>query len=93
VDLTSAAGKMTMGVINAVAEFERDLLIERTQVGLKRAKAKGKIFGRLKILSESQIAGVVEQLSQGKAIAAIARHFNTSRNTIMQARDGVGDLA
>jgi putative DNA-invertase from lambdoid prophage Rac len=43
VDLTSAAGKMTMGVINAVAEFERDLLVERTQAGLKRAKAEGKV--------------------------------------------------
>lgn len=39
VDLTSAAGRMTMGVIAVVAEFERDLLIERTQVGLSRAKA------------------------------------------------------
>src|SRR5450631_1560560 len=37
VDLTSPAGKMTMGVINAVAEFERDLLIERTNAGIKRA--------------------------------------------------------
>ena len=37
VDLTSAAGKMTMGVIAAVAEFERDLLIERTQSGLAQA--------------------------------------------------------
>lgn len=39
VDLTSSAGKMTMGVINAVAQFERDLLIERTQSGLARAKS------------------------------------------------------
>src|SRR6476646_6926564 len=31
VDLTSAAGKMTMGVLNTVAEFERDLIVERTQ--------------------------------------------------------------
>ena len=46
VNLTSAAGKMTMAVINAVAEFERDLLIERTQAGLKRAKAEGKVLGR-----------------------------------------------
>ena len=36
VDLTSSTGKLTMGVINAVAEFERDLLIERTQAGLAR---------------------------------------------------------
>nr|WP_254066670.1 recombinase family protein [Acidisoma sp. S159] len=39
VDLTSAAGRMTMGVINHVAQFERDLLIERTNSGLERAKA------------------------------------------------------
>jgi putative DNA-invertase from lambdoid prophage Rac len=46
VDLTSPAGRMTMGVINSVAQFERDLLIERTQSGLKRAKAAGEVFGR-----------------------------------------------
>tara|TARA_B110000879_G_scaffold155922_1_gene201441 strand:- start:80 stop:517 length:438 start_codon:yes stop_codon:yes gene_type:complete len=43
VDLTSSAGKMTMNAINAVAQFERDLLIERTQSSLARAKAEGKI--------------------------------------------------
>src|SRR3954451_9131203 len=42
VDLTSSAGKLTMNVLNAVAEFERDLLVERTQAGLSRAKAEGK---------------------------------------------------
>jgi len=38
VDLTSSAGRLTMGVINAIAQFERDLLIERTQSGLAGAK-------------------------------------------------------
>jgi DNA invertase Pin-like site-specific DNA recombinase len=38
-DLSSPAGKMTIQVINAVAEFERDLLIERMNCGIKRAKA------------------------------------------------------
>ena len=46
VDLASSTGKLTMGVINAVAEFERDLLVERTQAGLSRAKAEGKRLGR-----------------------------------------------
>ena len=54
VDLTSAAGKMTMAVINAVAEFERDLLIERTQAGLNRARAQGKRLGRPPSLPEDQ---------------------------------------
>lgn len=54
VDLTSAAGKMTMAVIAAVAEFERDLLIERTQAGLSRAKAQGKKLGRPSSLTSEQ---------------------------------------
>ena len=41
VDLSSPAGKMTMQVINAVAEFERDLLTERTNSGIKRVRAEG----------------------------------------------------
>src|SRR5450830_2042117 len=54
VDLTSPAGKMTMGVIAAVAEFERDLLIERTQAGLSRAKSEGKVLGRPQSLTKVQ---------------------------------------
>lgn len=41
VELTSPAGKMTMQVISAVAEFEKDLLIERTHSGIARARASG----------------------------------------------------
>jgi putative DNA-invertase from lambdoid prophage Rac len=45
VDLTSPAGKMTTGVIAAVAKFERDLLIERTRAGMSRAKSGGEMLG------------------------------------------------
>ena len=79
-----------MGVINNVAQFERDLLIERTQSGLARAKSNGKTLGRPKVLSESQRQGVMEQLREGKAIALVARNFDTSRQTIMRIRDGIG---
>lgn len=87
VDLTSAAGKMTMGVLAAVAEFERDLLIERTQSGLARAKAEGKALGRPAALGRSQVAEVAERLARGESVAAIARVMKTSRQTIMRARD------
>ncbi len=90
VDLTSAAGKMTMGVIAAVAEFERDLLVERTQSGLARAKAEGKTLGRPSTLSASQVAEVGQRLAAGEAVAAIARAMGTSRQTIMRARDSLG---
>lgn len=87
VDLTSSAGKMTMNVINAVAQFERDLLIERTQSGLARAKAEGKMLGRPAALSADQQAEVKENIKNGEAISAIARQFKTSRQTIMRIRN------
>ncbi|AGI74474.1 DNA integration/recombination/inversion protein [Octadecabacter arcticus 238] len=87
VDLTSSAGKMTMNVINAVAQFERDLLIERTQSGLARAKAEGKLLGRPSALSADQQVEVKEKIKNGEAISAIARLFETSRQTIMRVRD------
>ncbi|WP_250501607.1 recombinase family protein [Caballeronia sp. AZ7_KS35] len=87
VDLTSPAGKMTMGVISAVAEFERDLLIERTQAGLRRAKAEGKVFGRPSALSDAQRTVVTERLRGGISVAQIAREMGTSRQTIMRVRD------
>ena len=86
VDLTSSAGKMTMNVINAVAQFERDLLIERTQSGLARAKAEGKLLGRPSALSAGQQDEVKKKIRNGEAISAIAREFQTSRQTIMRVR-------
>src|SRR3954468_18171022 len=87
VDLTSSTGKLTMNVINAVAEFERDLLMERTQAGLSRAKAEGKTLGRTPSLTDDQRREVKRRLEQGATVSALARDFKTSRNTIMRVRD------
>src|SRR5215217_1035628 len=87
VDLTSSTGKLTMNVINAVAEFERDLLVERTQAGLSRTKAEGKTLGRPPSLTEDQRRAVEQRLEEGATVSALGREFNTSRNTIMRVRD------
>ena len=86
VDLTSSAGTMTMNVLNAVAQFERDLLIERTQSGLNRAKAEGKTLGRPATLSEQQKQAVRDELAAGVSVSALARKLGTSRQTVMRAR-------
>ncbi|MCU8069251.1 recombinase family protein [Shewanella sp. SM32] len=88
VDLTSPAGKMTMQVISAVAEFERDLLLERTHSGIARAKAAGKRFGRPSVLSEEQQSTVIARINAGISISAIAREFNTTRQTILRVKAG-----
>jgi putative DNA-invertase from lambdoid prophage Rac len=86
-DLTSAAGKLTMGVLVAVAEFERDLLIERTQAGLDRVKAAGITLGRKHVLNDAQRAGVRAQLAGGASVSAVAKRLKASRMTVMRARD------
>jgi len=87
VDLTSSAGKMTMQVIAAVAEFERDLLVERTQSGINRAKAAGKQFGRPPALNKVERAAVIEKLTAGINVTELAREYKTTRQTIMRIRE------
>lgn len=86
VDLTSAAGKMTMQVISAVAEFERDLLLERTHSGIARARAAGKRFGRPPALNEERQMAVIARLKAGDSISAVARQFSTTRQTILRIK-------
>jgi putative DNA-invertase from lambdoid prophage Rac len=88
-DLTSASGKMIMTVISAMAEFERDLLIERTQSGLARAKSQGKSLGRPRSLGATQINLVQQRLAEGETIAGLAREFGTSRQSIMRIRQSI----
>ena len=59
---------MTMNAINAVAQFERDLLIERTQSSLARAKAEGKILGRPSAPSGGHQIEVKEKIKNGHHI-------------------------
>lgn len=86
VDLTSPAGKMTMQMISAVAEFEKDLLIERTHAGIARAKASGKRFGRPSTLHDEQKQSALARLSARISVSAVAREFNTTRQTILRVK-------
>lgn len=86
VDLTSSTGKLTMGVINAVAEFERDLLIERTQAGLSRARAAGKAIGRPASLSPDQRRRAEQLLQEGHGASAVARELKVNRATIRRVQ-------
>ena len=86
VDLTSPAGKMTMGVIAAVAEFERDLLIERTQSGLKRAKAEGRSLGRPQSLSSEAQQAIMAERAAGCSLGALAAKYRVSRAAIQRVQ-------
>jgi putative DNA-invertase from lambdoid prophage Rac len=86
-DLTSAAGKMVMTVIGAMAEFERDLIIERTHAGLAKAKAAGVQLGRKPSGAHQDAAAIRAEIAAGKSVAQIAKERGVSRMTIMRIRD------
>jgi putative DNA-invertase from lambdoid prophage Rac len=70
---------MTMQVIAAVAEFKRDLLIERTQSGLKRARSQGKRLGRPPVLTAEQLSQIVAKRRAGASLGALAKEFGVDR--------------
>ncbi|NRH44059.1 MULTISPECIES: recombinase family protein [unclassified Pseudomonas] len=82
VDLTSPAGKLLISMLAAVAEMERDLLVERTQAGLTRAREAGKQLGRPPRLSQEQRSQVALGVGSGLSISALAKRYGVSRATI-----------
>jgi len=82
-DLTSAAGKMMLTMLAAVAEMERDLLVERTQSGLARARAQGKVLGRRPKTNDEQRQAIKSAHSDGVTVSALAREYGISRASIL----------
>ncbi len=85
-DLTSAAGKLLLTMLSAVASMERDLLVERTQAGLARARAEGKRLGRPCKTTEAQRIEIRDLLAQGKSVSEVARSYGVSRANVIGIR-------
>jgi DNA invertase Pin-like site-specific DNA recombinase len=86
IDTSTSAGKMMFHMLAAIAEFERDLISERTHEGLVAARARGRKGGRPSKLSAAQLRtarGLYEAREQ--TVAEIAAQFGVSRNTLYNA--------
>jgi len=91
-DLTSSAGELMVKVLAAVADFERDLIIERTQAGQARARAEGKHMGRPSKTTADERQMIVQRLARGESVSSVARAFKVSRGTVINVRDASGRL-
>jgi DNA invertase Pin-like site-specific DNA recombinase len=74
-DTSSAQGRLLSTLLASIAEFERELIRERTGQGRKRAMAAGVKFGRKRKLSEYQRAEAVKRRANGETLAAIAKSY------------------
>jgi DNA invertase Pin-like site-specific DNA recombinase len=81
-DTTSHAGKMIMTIFAGIAEFERDLIRERTSAGRKAALARGVKFGRPKKLSMEKMVFAMQLIEEGKSVFEVADAFGVNKNTI-----------
>lgn len=88
-DLTSSAGELMIKVLAAIADFERDLIIERTQAGQARARAEGKHMGRPPSTNAEQREIIRRRLDAGETVSAVAKDFAVSRATIISIRASV----
>ena len=86
IDTTTPQGRMIFHVFAMIAQFERDLIAERTKAGLEAARARGSTFGRKRLLTPAQIAQAQGWLaSKQMTQAQAAKALGVSRATLMRA--------
>ncbi len=85
-DTTTSGGKLIFHVFAAIAEFEKDIIKERTVAGLNAARARGRKGGRPKKLSDNDVE-MIKKLHQDKTIPIkdILSRFNISKSTLYEA--------
>lgn len=80
IDTTTSGGKLIFHIFSALAEFERDLIGERTKAGLKAARTRGRLGGRPPLLDNRQITRMIEMYDEGKnTVAEICKIYSISR--------------
>ena len=87
IDTTTPVGKLLYRIINALAEFERDLNSERTKAGMEAARKRGKRVGRPPKLTQKQAKRAAKDLAAdpGLTLAALAKELKVSPRTLKRA--------
>lgn len=86
IDTTTPAGMLVFHIFGAMAEFERALIVERTNAGLAIARAQGRKGGRRPVFTDKKQHEVMKLLSEGKSVALVAKQAKVSKSTIHKWR-------
>ncbi|WP_218080883.1 recombinase family protein [Anthocerotibacter panamensis] len=93
IDTTSSSGKLFFHLFAALAEFERDIIRERTQAGLKAARARGRNGGRPTKLDGKQVAMARTLLSDRRnTVGDVAQTLGVARSTLYRYMDQTEDV-
>ena len=83
-DTTTAHGRLILTVLAGLAEFERELIVERTGEGREQAMAKGIVFGRKPKLTQHQRLEAIARREAGETVQSIARSYNVHHSMIVR---------
>jgi DNA invertase Pin-like site-specific DNA recombinase len=93
IDTTTANGRLVFGIFAALAEFEADLIRERTQAGLAAARARGRHGGRPRKMTPAVLRMVMAALADSTTNATeVAQHLGINRTTLYLYVNGDGSL-
>ena len=93
IDTTTSNGRLMFGLFAAIAEFERELIIERTKAGLKAARARGRMGGRPRKMDAHTIRMAMASMSDPKAIASqVAKKLHITTATLYTYVNSDGSL-
>lgn len=81
-DTTSSVGKLIITVMAGIAEFERDLIRQRSRDGREAAQKRGVKFGRPRKLSHTQVSLITDAHENGASVRELAYSFGVGRDTI-----------
>ena len=83
IDTTSPSGKLVFGIFGLMAEFERDMLRQRTNAGLAAARKRGRVGGRPRIIKDADLKKAHALLASGNYTRAeVAAELHVSRHTL-----------
>jgi DNA invertase Pin-like site-specific DNA recombinase len=82
IDTTTTTGKLFFHIFGALAEFERNLIIERTQAGLSAARARGRKGGRKRVLTREKISTLELLLERSSDYASHAQMLGVSERKV-----------
>jgi len=82
IDTTTAAGRLLLHVLGAIAEFERNLILERTMAGLAAARARGRTGGRPRKITPEKLEAARALIASGRTVAQAAQAVGVSRATL-----------
>lgn len=85
IDTTTASGRLILGIFASLAEFERQLIRERTVAGLAAARERGSRPGRPSVVTPEKVTAARALLDQGATVTDAARAVGLSRPTLYRA--------